>query len=121
MTMVLVPSVNGGDLCLNPDTTAWVLPNDHESCQALMAGGTVYDVAMDVRAMKEVFADRFVQLMLAVPMPSRPGIVLVNPLQASSIEANNEQSSYVLAPGSKQLVVGSVTRVSAAFNNPQAA
>ena len=80
MTMVMVPAVNGGEVCLNPDTAGWILPAAvGETCQVLMAGGTVYDIAMDVRGMKEIFADSFIQLMLAEPMPSKPGFVLVNP------------------------------------------
>lgn len=122
MTMVLVPAVSGGDLCLNPDTTSWILPLDPaSSCQVLMANGTSYDIALGVRSMQEIFANKFIQLMLAQPMPSKPDFVLVNPLQTSTIEANDEQTSYVVAPGAKQLVVGSVTTVSAAFNNAKVA
>lgn len=118
MTMVLLPAASGGELCLNPDTASWILPLDPgSSCQVLMANGTSYDIALGVRSIQEIFADRFIELMLAQPMPSKPDFVLVNPLQTSSIEANDEQTSYVVGPGSKQLVVGSVTTVSAAFNN----
>jgi hypothetical protein len=118
MTMVLLPAASGGELCLNPDTASWILPLDPgSSCQVLMANGTSYDIALGVRSIQEIFAERFIELMLAQPMPSKPDFVLVNPLQTSSIEANDEQTSYVVAPGSKQLVVGSVTTVSAAFNN----
>jgi hypothetical protein len=118
MTMVLLPAASGGELCLNPDTASWILPLDPgSSCQVLMANGTSYDIALGVRSIQEIFAERFIELMLAQPMPSKPDFVLVNPLQTSSIEANDEQTSYVVGPGSKQLVVGSVTTVSAAFNN----
>ena len=122
MTMVIVPAVNGGEVCLNPDTAVWILPAAvGETCQVLMAGGTVYDIAMDVRGMKEVFADSFIQLMLAEPMPSKPGFVLVNPHTASSIQANDAQTSYVISDGERQLVVGSVTDVASAFNDPKTA
>ncbi len=122
MTMVMVPSTKGGDLCLNPDTTVWILPDEAgETCQVLMAGGATYSVGLGVRAMKELFADSFIQLMLVDPMPSKPQFVLVSPHQASTIEANDAQSSYVIANGGKQLVVGSVTTVADAFNNPKIA
>ena len=74
MTMVLLPAASGGELCLNPDTASWILPLDPgSSCQVLMANGTSYDIALGVRSIQEIFADRFIELMLAQPsMIKRP-------------------------------------------------